>query len=726
MSSLDNHPPEQQDGQRGLTDQIRLLYVEDDHHFAEMAGIYLEREDDCFSVDTVPDASRALERLDADIDCLVSDYNMPGMNGIELLEAVRETHPDLPFILYTGKGSEEVASEAISAGVTDYLQKETGAEQFTVLANRVMNAVEQHRTKETLDRQTDRLDTIASNLPVVVFALDTEGTFTYSQGRGLAKLGLESGEVVGDSIFEVYGEYDTIIAAAERALEGEEVTHTVEISGLVFETTFEPVFDHHGAVETVVGAAIDITDRIETERELVTERRRFQNLFENLSQPTVELEYEDGEPIVRRVNLAFEDTFGYEAADIRGESLDAYIVPEDQQDEATEINETVQETGKLESREVTRKTVSGTRAFLLQDAVFNDGSKAFAVYSDITERKERQRDLEILEEAIENAHTPLVLSDPSQEDNPLVYVNKAFEAVTGYSRSEAVGRNCRFLQGEETDPEKVARLREATGAEEPVTVELRNYRKDGTPFWNRVSITPIYDSDGNLIRYFGSQEDITEKTESQRRLKRQNERLDNFTSVVSHDLRNPLHLADGHLELAREECDSPHLETVDDALDRCQTLIDDLLAVARTGVQTEQTEPVELRGILPECWETVETADATLAIETAQTIKADRTRFTQLLENLLRNAVEHGGADVHIRVEQLDEASGFAVADDGPGIPADERDQVFESGYSTADDGTGFGLAIIQEVVQNHNWSIRITESAEGGARFEITGVEIV
>ncbi|MFC7249640.1 response regulator [Halomicroarcula sp. GCM10025324] len=123
---------------------IRILHVDDDPELADLAGTLLEREDDQFRVDTAGSASEGLEHLEQHpVDCVVSDYDMPGRNGIDFLDAVRELDADLPFILFTGKGSEEVASEAISAGVTDYLQKESGTSQYAVLANRIGNAVEQ-------------------------------------------------------------------------------------------------------------------------------------------------------------------------------------------------------------------------------------------------------------------------------------------------------------------------------------------------------------------------------------------------------------------------------------------------------------------------------------------------------------------------------------------------------------------------------------------------------
>lgn len=117
------------------------------------------------------------------------------------------------------------------------------------------------------------------------------------------------------------------------------------------------------------------------------------------------------------------------------------------------------------------------------------------------------------------------------------------------------------------------------------------------------------------------------------------------------------------------------------------------------------------------------TAEATIVTDTDQRIRADRSRLSQLLENLMRNAVEHGGSDVTVTVGELD--GGFYVEDDGVGIPEAERETVFEMGYSTSDEGTGFGLAIVKRITEAHGWDIRVTDGANGGTRFEITGVEL-
>ena len=232
-----------------------------------------------------------------------------------------------------------------------------------------------------------------------------------------------------------------------------------------------------------------------------------------------------------------------------------------------------------------------------------------------------------------------------------------------------------------------------------------------------------------------------DRIEREQTLTHKTERLEEFASFVSHDLRNPLNVATLRLELARDACDTEHLDGLERALDRMERLIEELLTLARQGETIGETEPVQLADLVSCAWQNVETENATLDSRTGLTLYADQNRLTAVLENLIRNAVEHGsgGADpdpdntadpaggtVTVTVGDLADGTGFYVADDGPGIPEAQRDQVFDSGYSTHSGGTGFGLTIVRDIADAHGWDIQITDSEHGGARFEITGVERV
>lgn len=268
-------------------------------------------------------------------------------------------------------------------------------------------------------------------------------------------------------------------------------------------------------------------------------------------------------------------------------------------------------------------------------------------------------------------------------------------------------------------------------------------------------------------------------------LERTNERLERVAEVISHDLRSPLTVAKGRLELAEGESDSEHLESVGRSLDRMEALVEDVLTLARERDRVDELEPVDLASVCLDTWENVETLNAGLAVDEELTVRADRSRLRQLLGNLFRNAVEHGsrnapshahdnavehgstsapshaqenavehgsaGPDVRTRLDDAVDGTtddtdsadgvagradaeltvtvgasneGFYVADDGSGLPEGSEEEIFESGVTTSASGTGLGLSIIREVARGHGWEVTAGESEHGGARFDVTGVE--
>ena len=166
---------------------IDVLHVDDDPGLCEVVAAFLEREHDWLTVHTETDAEAVLACL-SEVDCVVSDYDMPGMDGLELLRAARERHPELPFILYTGKGNEEIASEAISAGVDDYLQKDTGTDQYTVLANRVRNVVERRRARTAVETSERRYHNLIDTAPVAIVLFDADTEVAYANAAAVELL----------------------------------------------------------------------------------------------------------------------------------------------------------------------------------------------------------------------------------------------------------------------------------------------------------------------------------------------------------------------------------------------------------------------------------------------------------------------------------------------------------------------------------------------------------
>lgn len=310
-------------------------------------------------------------------------------------------------------------------------------------------------------------------------------------------------------------------------------------------------------------------------------------------------------------------------------------------------------------------------------------------------------------------------------DGRYQYANESMADLIGYDAEELVGVHASqvLAPGELERGQALIREMVSAGESESDVYDMTLQTKDGEEILTGVHFTVLYDGE-TYAGIVGVVRDITERKKRESELKRQNERLDEFASIVAHDLRNPLQVTQARIELAGDECSSDHLERAEAAVDRAVSLVEDLLALAREGEQTYDLEPVDLKTVVENCWSTVETVDASLRIEDNPIIQAEPGRLKQLFENLFRNAIEHGGDDVTVTVGGL--ARGVYVADDGVGIPDTECDRVFDSGYSTSDEGTGFGLNIVAEIAEAHDWEITVTESQDGGARFEITDVDVV
>ncbi len=419
----------------------------------------------------------------------------------------------------------------------------------------------------------------------------------------------------------------------------EEIIHPLGDHGVLLVAATEPgrldQTDHDlvRVLATNAEAALDRAERVRQlrrrEADLRREHSRLAALFENVPSPTASFSLQDEEPIVRAVNPAFEEVFGYSEDELVGENIDDYITSPDQQDEADEYNQKLVD-GQNINVEVRRETADGPRDFLLDVVPFRldePNIHGYAMYTDITDRKEHERELE-----------------------------------------------------------------------------------------------------------------------------RQNDRLEEFASIVSHDLRNPLNVARGYLELAEQTGDDEYFERMDESLDRMHEIIESVLALARHGRSIEDVREFALSEAAEDAWRNVDTAGADLDVAGDVALDADPARFGSLLENLFRNAVEHGpadpaeparrdavehgstagrnaqrsedavehgGRDVTVTVGRLDDGTGFYVEDDGRGIPEDRREHVFEYGETRNDDGTGFGLAIVKSIAEAHGWTAGVTESADGGARFE-------
>lgn len=487
------------------------------------------------------------------------------------------------------------------------------------------------------------------------------------------------------------------------------------------------------------------------------DRRSLSALFENVPDPVVRYRFESGEPIVEAINRAFETVFGYEESEVVGSSIDGLLLPENGQSEGKNLNRRVKRGEQLDAQ-VRRETAGGPREFLLRNAAIptdSEATRGYAIYTDVTERTTHERRLQRLHGA-----TRRLVGAGDREDVARVAVETARDVLdlphTGvFFADESAGvigpvANTDDAR-EELGPPPTFPLGEGIVGwvyDHGERVVLDDVRTDerkyagGTSAIRSYCAFPLGDHgvmtiaspdigafDDNDVRIAailaGNVETTLDRAdreatlrERERELSHKNDRLEEFAGIVSHDLRNPLNLAQGHLELLREECESPHLDDVGAAHERMHELIENVLALSRHGALRD-VGPVDLEIPVRRAWASVPGDGATLHIDDLQTVRADEAALVRLFENLFRNAVEHVGEGVTVTVGPLADGDGIYVEDDGPGVPADERDRLFEPSYTTSPDGTGFGLAIVEEIASAHGWTVSVTDGTDGGARFE-------
>ena len=292
----------------------------------------------------------------------------------------------------------------------------------------------------------------------------------------------------------------------------------------------------------------------------------------------------------------------------------------------------------------------------------------------------------------------------------------------GYDVDDVTGRRLGMLFAEKQgEPPPVEDLLAET-TDGPVESNRWHERADRSVFWGTCTISSL--SDEEFDGYAVIVQDTTTRKQHERMLERQNDRLKEFTDILSHDLRNPLNVLSGNLNQYKRTGDEKHIEVIERTTDRMERLVDDLLRVARQGQVVEQPEPTDIGTVLETARKGALPETATLRYEAVPRVMADPDRLVQVFENLLRNSAEHGGDDVTVRIGSLQR--GFYVEDDGPGIPEDDRDRVFDHGYTTRENGTGYGLSVVRSVVGAHGWDVSVVDTDRGGARFEVTAIEFV
>jgi PAS domain S-box-containing protein len=591
----------------------------------------------------------------------------------------------------------------------------------------VVDRTDELATERRLAEQEARHADLVEHLSEVVFRVDAEGRWRFLNPAWTAVLGHDVDGSLGDRFLDYVHPDDRehVDALCGSIMRGDRDACRTTVRFLTADDEARWVDVHarrttgdSGAVATT-GTIADVHERHEAEAELRRTTSRLATILQALPMAVI---VEDETRTLSLANDAFGEYFDIDAPPeaLVGTdcvaALDAAL-PQFADPEGVRA--------EVESLLSAREPAVGTLVEMADGRLLErsylptvvDGEHLGHIwlYADVTEVRRREHDLAAFKQVIDAADVGIGVTDDDGASH--WYVNPAMLDLLGLDDpSEYLDASWEQFH----DPEALARLKAETvpalRAGQPIHVESRIRRADGTDLPVDISLTPT--ADGQIVVFV---RDSTERHEQEARLRRQNERLAEFASVVSHDLRNPLGVATGWLDLYRETEDPSALERVDRALDRMEALVTDLLALARNGQTVGDPAPTDLAAAVAEAWSTVDAPAATLTCETDATLLADEGRLVQALANLFRNAAEHAGPRVTVTVGTTDD--GFYVEDDGPGIPADRSEQVFEHGFTTNQGGTGFGLAIVRAVAAAHGWSVRVVEGAAGGARFEFGDV---
>ena len=365
---------------------------------------------------------------------------------------------------------------------------------------------------------------------------------------------------------------------------------------------------------------------------------------------------------------------------------------------------------------------------------------------EIEQRQKAEEERALRDRSINSATNGILIADASQPDMPTVYCNAAFEKITGYATEEVLGQNCRFLQGTDHQQPGLDAIRQAIRQGTEAKAELRNYRKDGSLFWNELYIAPVKDPQGRLTHFIGIQTDITQRKHQEielanktRELAQSNAELQQFAYVASHDLQEPLRMVASYTQLLgkryRGKLDQDADEFIGYAVDgatRMQRLIRDLLEYSRVGAERQSFEETDCELVFQQAMQnlsaSVRERRAEVTHDPLPIVRASPTHLIQVFQNLIGNALKFQGdapPKIHVGAKALPDGWEFSVRDNGVGMPGDQLNRIFaifqrlhgQSEYP----GTGIGLAICKRIVGKYGGQIWAKSEPGQGSTFYFT-----
>lgn len=629
----------------------------------------------------------------------------------------------------------------------------------------------QRRTDTALGENRDYLRALLEETPDTVFIKDRTGRYLLMNPAGARVVGKAVDQIVGrdDTALFPADEVRAVLSADRQVMEtgqrveAEEVLSTVD-SIRTFAVTKTPFRDGAGRIAGVLGIARDITEQRRAQAALQHEEARFSAFMDH--SPAVGW-ITDADGRILYVSTAYGRLIGMQPSEVVGRNLSELFPPDLAQIYMENIR-TVARTGRTVEATEPGPRADGTRGeFLVYKFPLPQPGGTVAVGGvavDVTALKRAEAGLRLREQALRAVESGILITEPTGPDNPIVFANPGFERLTGYAPEEILGRNCRFLQGPATDPATIAEIRRAVRERQSVAVELLNYRKDGTPFWNALSISPIRDDAGQLTHFVGVQTDVTERRqlEAQFHQAQKMEALGRLAGGVAHDFNNLLTIIAGYGLLLLEQLPPGEraramVSEMIDAGDRAAGLTRQLLSFSRKArIEPQVLSLKDVVGDAQRLLRRVIGEDIDVGVRSdpdVGRVRADSGQLSQILLNLAVNARDAmpGGGRLTIEVRDVvvlsDQGRGesarlapdtrpggaarparpgryalLAVSDTGHGIPADILPHIWEPFFTTkeAGKGTGLGLAVVHGLVEQAGGHATVYSEVGRGTTFKV------
>ncbi len=725
-----------------------VLYVDDEPGLLEIGKLFLEQNGQ-FTVDVITNAPAALSLLQSTTyDAIISDYLMPDMDGIEFLKQVRGSGNTIPFILFTGRGREEIVIQALNEGADFYLQK--GGEpvsQFTELAYKVQRAIQRKRAEISIRNHERREQDIINFLPDATIAIDKNG-IVIAWNRAIEEMtGIPVSQMLGKGNYEYalpfYGErrpilIDLIFAPPEEIKE--RYSHIVRTGAmLAAETTLprlggetktlwgkaSPLYDQKGEIVGAIESIRDITERRRAEEALRESEEKYRAFF-STTRDCVFITSKDG--IVVDFNDAAVGAIGYESREdlARVTVNDLYANPEERE----VFVRTVCGQGFVKDYPIDLKKKDGSILRTVISAVARKDAEGNLVgfqgiIHDITAQKQIERDLRSAQEKLTEAHhlAHIGVWEWSLETNTGICSDELCR-IMGWDTAKPappLAELARYFTPESWDhlrnaAEKVL----ATG--EPYNLELEVVRPDGSRIWTSVFGGVKRDSQGKIVQMHGIVQDITGRKMMEDAIREANRKLNLLSGITRHDIQNQLLTLRSYLALSRNQIQDPVVLGYQQKEEKILETIEHQIAFTRD---------YQNMGIRSATWQNV---NASVMRATSQLpmrdvrVQVDRKDFEILADplfekvfyNLIDNALRYGGdrmTAIHVSAQESDGGIVLICEDDGAGISPKDKKHLFTKGFGK---NTGFGLFLCREILSITGIAIAENGLTGKGARFEM------